>query len=103
MKKFFVFALAALLLFPAAAPALACHGEGPRASGWYVREEGVLRAQVVDGDGRVLEELPEINQVCPGCRSGVCSAADLQLLGGTAHSLVGSILSPVYFRLCRIR
>lgn len=133
MKKMFAFILSALLLFSIAAPACASetgnglvaerwigsgdsaayyvspgqtsHKKGDHSSGWYVRAEGVLGAAVTDKDGNVLEALPEVNDVCPDCRKGICSSANLALLrDDTASSpLVSAIASPISSRLCFIR
>ena len=133
MKKMFAFILSALLLFSIAAPACASetgnglvaerwigsgdsaayyvspgqtrHKKGDHSSGWYVRAEGVLGAAVTDKDGNVLEALPEVNDVCPDCRKGICSSANLALLrDDTASSpLVSAIVSPISSRLCFIR
>lgn len=133
MKKMFALVLSALLLFSIAAPACASetgnglvaerwigsgdsaayyvspgqtsHKKGDHSSGWYVRAEGVLGAAVTDKDGNVLEALPEVNDVCPDCRKGICSSANLALLrDDTASSpLVSAIVSPISSRLCFIR
>lgn len=133
MKKMFAFILSALLLFSIAAPACVSetgnglvaerwigsgdsaayyvspgqtsHKKGDHSSGWYVRAEGVLGAAVTDKDGNVLEALPEVNDVCPDCRKGICSSANLALLrDDTASSpLVSAIVSPISSRLCFIR
>ena len=133
MKKMFAFVLSALLLFSIAAPACASetgnglvaerwigsgdsaayyvspgqtsHKKGDHSSGWYVRAEGVLGAAVTDKDGNVLEALPEVNDVCPDCRKGICSSANLALLrDDTASSpLVSAIVSPISSRICFIR
>ena len=133
MKKMFAFILSALLLFSIAAPACASetgnglvaerwigsgdsaayyvspgqtsHKKGDHSSGWYVRAEGVLGAAVIDRSGNVIEELPEVNDVCPDCRKGICSSANLALLrDDTASSpLVSAIVSPISSRLCFIR
>lgn len=133
MKKMFAFILSALLLFSIAAPACATearnglvaerwigsgdsathyvspgqtsHKKGDHSNGWYVRAEGVLGAAVTDKDGNVMEVLPEVNDVCPDCRKGICSSANLALLrDDTASSpLVSAIVSPISSRLCFIR
>lgn len=81
------------------------HKKGDHSSGWYSREDGVLGAAVTDKDGNVLEALPEVNDVCPDCRKGICSSANLALLrDDTASSpLVSAIVSPISSRLCFIR
>lgn len=81
------------------------HQKGDHSNGWYVQAEGVLGAAVIDRSGNVIEELPEVNDVCPDCRKGICSSANLALLrDDTASSpLVSAIASPISSRLCFIR
>ncbi len=134
MKKMFALVLSALLLFSIAAPACAAeagsglvahkvwigsgdsatyyvspgqtsHKKGDHSNGWYVRAEGVLGAAVTDKDGNVIEELPEVNDVCPNCRKGICSSANLVLLDAEpiAPPLLSAIASPIFSRLYCIR
>ena len=81
------------------------HQKGDHSNGWYVQAEGVLGAAVIDRSGNVIEELPEVNDVCHDCRKGICSSANLALLrDDTASSpLVSAIASPISSRLCFIR
>lgn len=86
-------------------PGQTSHKKGDHSNGWYVRAEGVLRAAVTDKDGNVMEEMPEVNDVCPDCRKGICSSSNLVLLDAEpiAPSLVSAIASPIFSRLYCIR
>lgn len=86
-------------------PGQTSHKKGDHSNGWYVRAEGVLGAAVTDKDGNVIEELPEVNDVCPNCRKGICSSSNLVLLDAEpiAPPLLSAIASPIFSRLYCIR